>query len=125
MARPTKRRRICQMPRTVEFVPCTKQKSVAVELAVDEYEAIRLIDYLGFTQEDCAIQMNVARTTVQSIYDTARKKIADTLVNGKRLIIGGGSYDICAQASKCCGKNCDKWKCRERHCESSDKYMGC
>ena len=41
-------------------------------MTVDEYEAIRLIDLLGFTQEECAKQMSVARTTVQGIYAEAR-----------------------------------------------------
>jgi len=44
----------------------------------------------GFTQEECAKQMDVARTTVQGIYAEARKKIAESLVNGKVLLIEGG-----------------------------------
>lgn len=44
-----------------------------MELSLDEYETLRLIDFLGQTQEECARQMEVARTTVQSMYDSARK----------------------------------------------------
>ncbi|MEG1942493.1 MAG: DUF134 domain-containing protein, partial [Angelakisella sp.] len=87
-----------------------------VLLAVDEYETIRLIDHLGLTQEECAAQMNVARTTVQAIYDCARRKIADALVTGKRLVIGGGSYDICIHAAKCHGKDCSRQGCKEKCC---------
>ncbi|MEG0853457.1 MAG: DUF134 domain-containing protein [Angelakisella sp.] len=122
MARPVKPRRICQMPQTAEFVPNTQNSSLLVELAVDEYEAIRLIDLLGFTQEDCALQMNVARTTVQAIYDTARRKLADAVVNGKRLIITGGNYDVCVNASKCCGKDCHKRSCREQCCQNGQLH---
>ena len=50
---------------------------------MDEYEAVRLIDLLGLTQEECAAQMNVARTTVQAIYDSAREKLARMLAEGR------------------------------------------
>ena len=72
MARPRKLRRVCAMPHTCEFRPCGRQAGT-VELTVDEYETIRLIDLLGLTQEACARQMDVARTTVQAIYDSARR----------------------------------------------------
>ncbi|MEG2931031.1 MAG: DUF134 domain-containing protein [Ruthenibacterium sp.] len=114
MARPVKRRRICQLPQTLEFAPCNRRQTACVALAIDEYETIRLIDALGFTQEECAAQMNVARTTVQAMYDLARKKLADAVVNGKRLVIRGGHYDLCGDAAHCCGKNCNRRSCRAR-----------
>ena len=75
-------------------------------MSVDEYEAIRLIDYEGLTQEECAEQMSVARTTVQAIYDSARKKLALVLVDSKRLIIGGGDYRFCDGSGRHCKGNC-------------------
>ena len=66
-----------------------------VEMAVEEYEAIRLIDLLGCTQEECAAQMGVARSTVQQVYDTARRRLAQALVEGRRLHISGGDYVLC------------------------------
>lgn len=116
MSRPFKRRRICALPETAEFGPRYKKNAALIEMTVDEYEAIRLIDQLGFTQEDCAAQMNVARTTVQSIYDSARKKLAEVLVDGKRLEIRGGSYDVCLHGESCCGKDCRGRSCQEGHC---------
>ena len=71
-------------------------------MSVDEYETIRLIDQMGFTQEECAAQMNVARTTVQGIYNDARKKLADVLVNGKSLVIRGGDYTVCDSKEETC-----------------------
>ena len=74
MARPKKCRRICALPRHNTFGPLTGGGDGTVEMAVEEYEAIRLMDLLGCTQEECAAQMGVARSTVQQVYDTARRK---------------------------------------------------
>jgi len=80
-------------------------------MSVDEYETIRLIDIEGFTQEMCAKQMNVARTTIQGIYEVARRKVADTLVNGKVLLIEGGEYLLCDQDHPTCS---NERGCRHR-----------
>ncbi|MFZ3129725.1 MAG: DUF134 domain-containing protein, partial [Desulfosporosinus sp.] len=56
----------------------------------------------GFTQEECADQMHIARTTVQRIYYDARKKLAESLVNGKVLRIEGGDYTLCDGLEKSC-----------------------
>jgi len=63
-------------------------------MSLDEFETIRLIDKEGMTQEEASVKMGVARTTVTSIYESARKKIADSLVDGKRLQISGGAYQL-------------------------------
>ena len=68
-------------------------------MTVEEYEAVRLMDYLGLNQEEAAAQMGVARTTVQRIYAQARRKLAAFLVEGRPLQIGGGSYALCPQES--------------------------
>ena len=87
MARPVKRRRICGEPRVREFIPKEAEAGQPVEMTLDEFETVRLMDRLDFEQEDCAAQMNVSRTTVQAIYDSARKKLALALVEGRRLQI--------------------------------------
>ena len=54
--------------------------------------------------------MNVARTTVQGIYTEARKKLAESLVNGKVLSIEGGEYRLCDGLGNGCGRGCYKHK---------------
>ena len=55
MPRPKKCRKVCQMPQIREFFPAGSSScDFAVILTVDEYEAIRLIDRQGFSQEDWA-----------------------------------------------------------------------
>ena len=90
MPRPTRCRRIARIPAFRSFSPDDVDPSESVSLTIDEYEALRLLDGEGLTQEECALSMNISRTTVTAIYDSARKKIADVIVNGKRLLIAGG-----------------------------------
>ncbi len=115
MSRPPRCRRVCSLPKAGEFVPsgCTEE-SDAVIMRIDEYEVIRLIDLLGLTQEQCAAQINVSRTTVTGIYDTARYKLADALVHGKRLLIEGGHIQLCEYTGTCCHTRCQAGKCNSK-----------
>ena len=89
MPRPMKCRKVCQMPRTREFHPAGgSPRKEAVVLTVDEYEAVRLIDRQGFSQEECSAYMQVARSTVQSIYNSARKKLAEMPASRKAFCTG-------------------------------------
>ncbi|MCR5826209.1 MAG: DUF134 domain-containing protein [Oscillospiraceae bacterium] len=92
MPRPIRCRRIEQLPVYRSFSPDDVVATQSVCMTVDEFEALRLLDNEGLTQEACAARMNVARTTVTAMYDSARKKLADALVNGKRLLITGGHW---------------------------------
>ena len=90
MARPVRCRRIERMPVYRSFSPDDVSETEIIQMTVDEYEALRLLDDEGLTQEVCAARMDIARTTVTAIYDSARKKVANALVHGKRLLITGG-----------------------------------
>ena len=153
MARPKKCRKVCCMPAFEEFVPvashgcfqrsCGSDKDQCVPecaephnqrspvsahtdtvvMTVDEYETIRLIDLEGLSQEECCLRMDVARTTVQQIYNDARKKIAEAIVNGLNLKIEGGRYELCDGKNHFCGcGGCmrRKGQCRKNG-ERSDK----
>lgn len=102
MPRPRKCRKVCSLPMISEFNPVGSAGETVI-LTVDEYETIRLIDKEGFSQEECARYMQVARTTVQQIYNTARGKIADALVDGLGIRIEGGDYTLCSGEEKQCG----------------------
>ncbi len=105
MSRPRKWRRVCCLPESNLFGPLDSPANTEniVIMKVDEYETIRLIDLEGYTQEECARQMDIARTTVQGIYNEARKKVAQTLVNRKVLMIEGGDYKLCDGLGEACG----------------------
>ena len=95
MPRKQRLRRICSYPDYWSFSPDDADSIPNnVVMSLDEYETIRLIDKEGLSQEQCAQQMDVARTTVTSIYESARKKIADAIIDGKQLIISGGQYQL-------------------------------
>ncbi len=117
MPRSTKCRRVCQMPAHCRFSPEAPTEREAVTLTVEEFETIRLVDYLGLTQEDAAARMDVARATVQRIYAQARQKLAVFLVEGRGLSIDGGSYALCSH-SGCRGKNCGQ--CHSHHKEEPE-----
>ena len=114
MARPPKQRCICSLPQVTVFTPQGCATDGTVELTYDEYEVIRLLDHMQMTQEQCAKRMQISRPTVTRIYDEARRKMADMLVNGKTLTIGGGDVFVCpamrpecAGEEHCCHKNPD------------------
>ena len=92
MPRPHRCRRIEQLPVYRSFSPDDVSAAESIQMTVDEFEALRLLDSEGLTQEACAARMNVSRTTVTAIYESARTKMADMLVNGRRLLIVGGNY---------------------------------
>lgn len=102
------------MPSCRSFGPGdTAPQTAPVTMTLDEFETVRLIDLEGLTQEQCAGRMSVARTTVQAIYNSARMKLAECLVNGRVLFIGGGDVFVCDGSASCCG-------CARRRAEGTD-----
>ena len=133
VSRQAKERKVCSMPKNIQFQPHSAEAEVngimspagrisgpslqtsenmsdqSIVMTVEEYETIRLIDYMNFTQEECAHHMQVARTTVQRIYNQARKKLSIFLVDGLKLYISGGSYELCDKHAVCRGSGfCEK-----------------
>lgn len=104
MPRPRKCRKVCHLPPVDVFrAGGDAAGGRDVTLTVDEYECIRLVDYRGFSQEDCAAYMQVSRATAQLICDTARRKLAAALVEGRSIRIEGGEYRLCDGREETCG----------------------
>ena len=109
MPRPSRCRRICREPAYESFIPQGIPSKEEVVLTLDEYEAVRLVDLEKLTHEQCARQMDISRTTVTEIYESAREKLADSLVHGKTLRITGGNYRFCdGSALRYCQQACKK-----------------
>jgi len=85
-----------QLPQATFYKPRGIPLSVLqhITLTVDELEAIRLADLQGLYQEKAAEKMNISRQTFGRILESAHKKIADALVNGKALSIEGGIIEL-------------------------------
>jgi predicted DNA-binding protein (UPF0251 family) len=116
MARPRKWRRVCTLPKVSIFGPVDLSFGIneIIIMTVEEYESIRLMDLEGLNQQECAEVMGIARSTIQRIYDDARRKLADSMVNGKILKIEGGDYKLCSEFGD--EGNCDACIChRHRH----------
>ncbi|MFH1682425.1 MAG: DUF134 domain-containing protein [Candidatus Woesearchaeota archaeon] len=96
MPRPRRYRRVGCQPGVTYFKPAGIPKSELGEviLAVDEFEALRLKDLLEIEQTEAAKKMNISQPTFHRLLLSARKKVADSIVNGKALKIEGGSFEF-------------------------------
>ncbi len=94
--RPRIQRRVFCNPEFTYFKPAGARivELEEIVLTVDEFEAIRLRDHEGLEQTQAAEKMGISQPTFQRLYESARKKIADAIVNGKAIKIEGGSYKI-------------------------------
>ena len=102
MPRPSKEKRVCRLPLCDRFQAAyCRCPNHRIQMSVEEYETIRLIDYMGLTQEECAAAMDVGRATVQTLYTDARKKLARFLVEASSLEIQGGNFVIGQNGSRC------------------------
>jgi len=94
MPRPRICRRVGFQPNVTYFKPAGIRIIDLDEsiLTVDEFEAVRLKDLLGLEQEECAKKMNISQPTFHRLIISARKKIADAIINGKAIKIEGGNF---------------------------------
>ena len=97
------------MPGVTFFKPAGVPMKALQEtaLSVEEAEALRLKDLEGMEQETAAERMNVSRPTFQRTLASARRKVADAILNGKAIRIAGGNFEM--DASPCCCRSLHHW----------------
>lgn len=103
MSRPVKLRYVAGLPNANFFRPMGIPANLLQEVRVslEEIEAIRLKDLEGLEQEKCAERMHISRPTFHRVLESGRKKLADALVNGKAVQIGGGNFGLPQQRFRC------------------------
>jgi len=94
MPRPKRPRHIISRPIASEFKPAGVNSTEEIMLSLEEFEAIRLIDYEGMDQSQVAEVMNVSRQTVGRILKVGRYKLSKSIVEALRLKVSGGCYKI-------------------------------
>lgn len=94
MARPRRKRCVAGLPVMKGYKPVgiPMRELSSVILHYEEFEAIRLCDYLGLKQEEAALRMHVSRPTLTRIYEKARRTIATAFAEGKAILIEGGDW---------------------------------
>ncbi len=99
--RPKKYRIVRLDPKISQFSPRGKPgRPDEVDLEMDEFEAIRLADYMGMGQKEAAKSMRISQQTFSRILNKAHKRVANALVNGKIIKIQGGHYVITSREEK-------------------------
>jgi predicted DNA-binding protein (UPF0251 family) len=132
---------VAGLPRCNVFKPagipaCSLEEVI---LTVDELEAVRLADLQGLYQEQAAQEMNISRQTFGRIIESAHRKVAETLVQGKALRIEGGVIEVAETRSFTCydcqhawevpfgagrPQECPKCKGLNIHCAPEDRGAG-
>ena len=110
MARPAKLRCIAQLPNVGFFRPVGISINALqrVCLSLEEAESIRLRDLEGLEQEECALRMRISRPTFHRVLESARRKLADALSNGKAIQIEGGNFELSQRRFRC-GNDGHEW----------------
>lgn len=89
MPRPCVRKRIRGNPNSFYFKPSGVKMSKLEEVVLDlpEFEAIRLVDLMEFSQEEAGLRMQISQSTLSRVLRSGRKKISDAIVSGKAIRI--------------------------------------
>jgi uncharacterized protein len=107
MRGPYRKRFVQKPPHFSNFKPSGIPRKMLkkVEMTLDEYEAIRLADYLKLEHLEASEKMKISRPTFTRLIERARQKVASALIDGHELIIEGGNVDLENTLFKCrdCG----------------------
>ncbi len=107
MSRPKKKRLVHLPPLYTAFKPVGYRQDAlqSLPLRLDEFEAIRLADYLGLEHSEAAEMMEISRSTFSRLIEKARKKVAQFLIEGRYFYIEGGDIHFRENVIRCsdCG----------------------
>jgi uncharacterized protein len=107
MSRPQKERSVFRPPLFTFFKPVgfRRVKLEQISLNLDEFEAIRLADYLNMDHSEAAEEMRISRSTFTRLIERARKKFSEFIIEGKELFIEGGNIHFRGNVIRCqdCG----------------------
>ncbi len=93
--RPVKARIIRKEPETRQFSPRGKVGRPGYkEIQIDEFEAIRMIDYMGLNQADASKYMGISQQTFSRVLRAGRKRLAGALINGEIIKVQGGVFKV-------------------------------
>jgi predicted DNA-binding protein (UPF0251 family) len=115
LPRPPIERSVAGVPHITLFKPAgvPARELEQLRLGVDELEAIRLVDLEGLSHEQAAEAMGVSRQTVGRVLEKGRARVAEALVGGKAILIGGGQYRVEPRRMRC-------FVCRARWVEAGE-----
>jgi predicted DNA-binding protein (UPF0251 family) len=109
MRKSYRKRRVDLPPKYQHFKPAGVPRRMlqCVVLTLDEFEAIRLADYIGKDHNDASVKMNISRPTFSRLIEKARHKVAQAIIDGMELVIEGGNVDFSQTLHRCskCGED--------------------
>jgi predicted DNA-binding protein (UPF0251 family) len=80
-------------PSIDRFTPAPQQSPELIFIELAELEALRLVDLEGLSQEEAGERMGVSRGTIWRLIQSARKKTAQALSEGRPLRISPSSSE--------------------------------
>jgi predicted DNA-binding protein (UPF0251 family) len=123
MSRPPRCRFVGEPPRASVFKPIGTPTVhlERVDMTVDELEALRLSDLEGMYQDAAAGRMRISRATFARTAESARRKVAEALVHGKALVIGGGPVHYPGERCECAERRCRRQSLTANGCGGAGK----
>lgn len=85
-----KKKRCCRfLENEIVYKPTgISMKEITINnIEADEFEAIRICDYEGRSQIEASELMCISRGTIQRLLNSGRKKIVDSFLNEKAIVI--------------------------------------
>lgn len=118
--RPRRFRKVGFFPNFNLFKPAGRRAAELEEVSVtvDEFETVRLKDFLGMEQKKACAKMDISQPTFHRLLLDARKKISEALVEGKAIRIEGGNFNLVKETIK---ESSHEKRCRCMACNKEVK----